>query len=254
MALYFEEHHGQQPQTLVLIHGGGLSSKQWKPQIECLSDFHLLIPDLPEQGKTGGEFELLDAARQVAGLIETHAHGGKAHVVGLSLGGAVVLALLHSYPAHIDTALVTGTSGKLSKTLGQVMVWSASISRLFSAKWLTNASIKSFGIEHYRDLVYDDLLHATDPGLNRRIAQALVALELPLKNTIPLLVLVGEKETSVAKQAARKIFHDIPNAKAAIVPGVGHVWNLQKPDLFCEVVKMWALQQKVSEKLQPMTR
>ena len=238
---------------MILIHGGGLSSKQWKPQIDCLADFHLLIPDLPEQGKTSGEFELVDATRQIAELIETKAHGGKAHVVGLSLGGAVVLTLLRSYPRRVRTAIVTGTSGKLSRTLGQIMIWSAVISRLFSAKWLTNAGIKQFGIEPYRDLVYDDLLRATAPGFNRRLAQSLMALELPLNNTIPLLVLVGEKETGVAKQAARQIFRDISNAKAALVPGVGHVWNLQKPDLFCEVAKMWALEQKIAGSLQTIS-
>lgn len=249
MALYFEEFYGEQAQTLVLIHGGGLSSKQWKPQIECLADFHLLIPDLPEQGKTSGQFELADATRQLADLIETRAHDGKAHVVGLSLGGAAVLTLLRSYPGRVRTAIVTGTSGKLSKMLGQTMIWSASISKLFSAKWLTNAGIKQFGIEPYRELVYDDLLRATDPGFNRRLAQSLMALELPLNNAIPLLVLVGEKETGVAKQAARQLGHDVSNAKMATVPGVGHVWNLQKPELFCEVARMWATQLKISAPL-----
>jgi len=73
----------------------------------------------------------------------------------------------------------------------------------------------------------------------------LMALELPVNNTVPLLVLVGEKETGAAKSAARQLFAAIPGVQAAIVPDVAHVWNLQKPDLFCDVVSQWATQKKI---------
>ncbi len=251
MALYFQSYHDDQAQTLVLLHGGGLSSKQWQPQIDCLSGFHLLLPDLPEQGKTGGQFDLVEAAQQVAELIAAHAHDGKAHVVGLSLGGAVVLELLRSHPDRVLTALVTGTSAKLSPMLGRIMIWTADVGRLFSAQWMTNAGIKQFGIEQYRDLVYDDLLRSTDPGFNKRVAHSLMALELPTQTGVLLLVLVGEKETPAAKSAAKQLFEQIPTASAATVPGVGHVWNLQNPALFCEVVRLWATQQQIASALQP---
>jgi pimeloyl-ACP methyl ester carboxylesterase len=166
-ALYCESHHEKQSQTLILLHGGGLSSKQWQPQVGGLRDFHLLLPDMPEQGKTGGEFELNDATKRIADLIAAQAHGGQAHVVGLSLGGAIVLELLRAYPGRVQTAIVTGTSGKLNRMLGQVMLWQADLGRLFSAKSMVNTSIRMFGIEAYRDLVYEDLLRATAPGLGR---------------------------------------------------------------------------------------
>src|SRR5262249_8563985 len=123
--------------------------------------------------------------------------------------------------------------------------------RLFSAQWMTNAGIKQFGIEPYRDLVYDDLLHAVDPAFNKRMAHSLMALELPTNNKALLLVLVGEKETPAAKSAAHQLFDQIPNASAATVPGVGHVWNLQNPALFCEVVSLWATQQQIAPALHP---
>jgi pimeloyl-ACP methyl ester carboxylesterase len=75
-ALYCESHHEKQSQTLMLLHGGGLSSKQWQPQAGGLRDFHLLLPDMAEQGKTGGEFELNDATKRIADLIAAQAHGG----------------------------------------------------------------------------------------------------------------------------------------------------------------------------------
>ena len=248
--LYCESHYEKQSQTLLLLHDGGLSSKQWQPQIGCLRDFHLLLPDMPEQGKTDGEFELNDATKRIADLIAAQAHGAQAHVVGLSLGGAIVLELLHACPERVQTAIVMGTSGKLNRMLGQVLLWQADLGRLFSAKWVVNMSIRMFGIEAYRDLVYEDLLRATAPGFTKRIAQSLMAAQIPTRNKVPLLVLVGEKETGPAKRAARGLAATIPNASGATVPRVGHVWNLQNPILFCDVVRLWASRQQVAPVLQ----
>ena len=250
-ALYYESHHEEQPQTFLLLHGGGLSSKQWQPQVDCLSDFHLLLPDMPEQGETGGEFELNDATKQIADLIASQAHGGQAHVLGLSLGGAIVLELLRSYPERVQTAIVTGTSGKLSRVLGQLMLWQADLGRLFSAKWMVNTSVKMFEIEAYRDLVYEDLLRSTASDFTKRIARSLMAAQMPTKNKVPLLVLVGEKETGPAKRAARQLAATIPSAKGATVPLVGHVWNLQNPILFCDVVRLWGTRQQIALVLRP---
>ena len=121
MDLYTLETGQQGQPAVVLLHGGGLSSKMWQPAIEMLPDFcRILAPDLPEQGQSEGiaPFTLDDTARRVAALIRQRVPGGKAHVVGLSLGGAVVLTLLHLAPEVVDRALVTGTAAVLSRLAG----------------------------------------------------------------------------------------------------------------------------------------
>ena len=81
--------------AIVFLHGGPLSSRMWQPQIEQLTDYHLLVPDLPEHGQSRAipPFALPDAATQVAELIRTKAHAGRAHVVGLSLGAQTTVQL-----------------------------------------------------------------------------------------------------------------------------------------------------------------
>src|SRR5436190_696195 len=41
-----------------------------------------------------------------------------------------------------------------------------------------------------------------------------------------------QKETVVAKHAARQLSKQIEGARGVMIPGVGHAWNLEVPDLF----------------------
>ncbi len=239
--------------AIVFLHGAGLSSRQWTPQLAALgADFYCLAPDLPEQGQTPGPFDLQVAVDGVAALIRAQVPAGKAHVVGLSLGGAVALELLRQYPDIVQTMLVTGTSGPLSPWLGRVMIWSAGLGKLMPDAWLANVAIQQFGLEAQRSLVYDDLLHAGDPGFNQRVARALMNHQLPERSAVPLLVLVGERETAAAKSAARGRLGHIPGATGRLVPVVGHVWNLQAPELFNAVVRAWATQSALPPELKSL--
>ncbi len=49
---------------------------------------------------------------------------------------------------------------------------------------------------------------------------------------------MGQKETFMAKSAARELSRTLP-AKGVMVPAVGHVWNLEAPDLFTAMVRAW---------------
>jgi pimeloyl-ACP methyl ester carboxylesterase len=76
-------------------------------------DYHCLIPDLPEHGHGCGikPFTIEDRARQIADLIRYRVPGGRAHVVGHSLGGQGLVALLamapHVAPHVLDRAVVS---------------------------------------------------------------------------------------------------------------------------------------------------
>ena len=89
MALYVQEVGVNNSRSIVFLHGGGVGGWMWRPQIEQLKDeYHLLVPDLPEHGKSADvkPLTLKNSAAQVAELIRTRAHGSRANVVGLSLG------------------------------------------------------------------------------------------------------------------------------------------------------------------------
>jgi len=108
--LYIEETGNPVAPTIVFLHGGGGGGWMWRPQVETLKgEYHLLAPDLPEHGRSADikPFAIADAALRVADLIRTRAHDGKAHVVGLSEGAQIVVALLASAPELVDRAVVS---------------------------------------------------------------------------------------------------------------------------------------------------
>ena len=238
--------------AVVLLHGGGLSSKMWQPALELLPDFHILAPDLPEQGQSEAitPFTLEDTAQRVAELIRQRVPGGKAHVVGLSLGGAVVLTLLRLAPEVVDTALVTGTAAVLDRWLGRLSLASLWILRLYKVETLAEMTLKQQGIPaQYRDLIFPDLVATASEAFNRTTIQALIDMQLPLQNPRPLLAMVGSKETPTAKGAARKLVRTVPNTRGAMIPGLNHVWPLQDPTLFCRVLRAWTSGERLPEEL-----
>lgn len=241
--------------TVVFIHGGGLSARMWQPVIERLPDFNCLAPDLPEHGqyRHQGPFTLDDAARRVADLIRQQAPDGRAHVVGLSLGGAVALTLARLAPEVTGHLMVTGTTATLSKFLAQLSLASLWMLRFYKPDDLVKASVKQWGIpEAYLPLFSEDLRHSTSEAFNRTLIDALVKQQLPERLSGPLLALVGEKETLPAKQAARKLAGLYPQATGRLVPGVGHVWALQNPDLFADTVRAWICDAPLPAILRPL--
>jgi pimeloyl-ACP methyl ester carboxylesterase len=229
--------------SIVFLHGGGLSSHMWEPQFERLSDFHCLAPDLPEQGKSAHirPFILEDAARRIVAIINERVPSKRSHVVGLSLGGAVALTMLRIAPECVDHMIVSGTSAGMGKALGWLLIAGGVMYRFMSPQALLKAAYRQFAIPpQYEELVRDDLLLSMNEVFNTHTAQALMDLKPPTAVTAPILVAVGEKETFVAKSDARKLVGAIQGARGIIVPGVGHVWNLQAPDLFADMVRTWS--------------
>ena len=255
--LYTMESGSKKNPAIVFLHGGGLSSKSWQPVIERLSaDFYCFAPDLPEQGKSFSikPFTLDDASNRVVEIIKAKVPDQKAHVVGLSLGGALTLTMMRLYPEIINHAVVTGTAAKLGHGLGKFSISSLWILKLYSPKTLVEMTIKQQGIPNtYRNLVYDDLLlTGPDLGFNKSVILEIMNMELPLQNKIPLLACVGSKETIPARQAAIKLTQTVPNTCGVIVPGLNHVWALQNPDLFAKTVRAWVTGKKLPEELQPI--
>ncbi len=254
--LYTYETGSPASPAIVFLHGGGLSSRMWQPVIERLPEFNCLAPDLPEHGKSASlkPFDLDDAARRVAELIRLHVPGRKAHLVGLSLGGAVVLNIARLDPAVTGQMMVTGTAARLGKILGRLSLSTLWMLRLSKPETLAKQSAKQWGIpETYLPLFQEDLLHATSADFNRTLIENLMRQELPECLPAPLLVTVGGKETVPAKQAARKLTRLYRESVGYMVPGMGHVWALQNPDLFADTVRMWVTQKPVPALLQPLS-
>lgn len=100
--------------TIVFLHGTRLTGASWAAQVaELAEEFHCLVPDLPGHGTAADlDFTLAGAAERVAELIEGEAHGGRAIVVGLSLGGYVAMDVAARWPERVRGLVISGATAE----------------------------------------------------------------------------------------------------------------------------------------------
>lgn len=237
MSLYVHQSGRVDTPGIVFLHGLGLSGAMWQPQFERLPDYHCLAPDLPEHGNSAnsGPFSLKDASRRVAELIRQSTPAGRAHVVGLSMGGAVAVRMLLDAPEVIDHVIVSGAATRLDPVLASVngMMGFLSPNQLAQLIFL-----QSNIPQDYHPLVLEGVRTVKSAAF-RHFSQEVTQIKLPQQAHVPLLVTVGQQETWVVQQAAREMRTTIQGAKGVMVPGVGHIWNLEAPDLFTQTVRSW---------------
>lgn len=97
--------------AIVFVHGTRLSRAMWQPQMGHLRDtYRVVAVDLPGHGRLADRpFTVTDASDEVALAIETAA-GGRAIVVGLSLGGYVAMDLAARRPELVRGLVVSGAT------------------------------------------------------------------------------------------------------------------------------------------------
>jgi pimeloyl-ACP methyl ester carboxylesterase len=236
--------------TIVFVHGGGPSGVMWRRHVESLADrFHCLAPDLPGFGRSNQlpAISLAATADLVAGLIELRVTSGQAHVVGLSYGGSVVLALLARHPDRIDRAVIDGAGVLTSWVDPFVVAGAVAVSPIVStrpvAALLGAVGLRGLGVS---------LGGARPSAIRRAFREGFVA---PLSRTqlearCPTLLVAGEKEPTV--RASNAAFADLmPHAVARYVPGLGHAWFAWRPELHIRMVEAWLSGQDLPSELKP---
>jgi pimeloyl-ACP methyl ester carboxylesterase len=232
--------------TVVLLHGVGNTGSMWAGLAAALPGYHCLAPDLPGHG---GSRELRwqsrgDTARRIADLIEARATGGRAHLVGLSLGGSVALELLATRPELLDRVIVDGCAVLPSAMIGPMKLGVAAISPLLRFGIVARAIGRALGISPgpgLEDFVAQ--IQAADPrSFRRAFADANDIRITPglLAAPCPTLLVAGERELRHVRQSNRLLAERMPSAEARMVPGAGHGWGpTQLPDVHRRMVEAW---------------
>jgi len=271
MTLYVYEKGPASALTIVFLHGAGGSGWMWQPQLDAMTDFHILVPDLPEHGQSAEikPFSIHDSAVRVAELIRTRAHGGKAHIVGLSEGAQIALALLAQNPQLVDRAII---SSALVRPIPGANLMSPGLIA-FCVKWFVEPfknmdwwiriNMKySAGIpekyypqfkKDFQSLTGDFFAHIIVENQRFRLPDGLERV------SVPTLVVAGKKEYGVMRQSVRDITNTIPTAKGFLVEHLRklslaeeHNWNMTAPDLFTQMVRAWITDHPLPAELQPI--
>ncbi|OCG73274.1 alpha/beta fold hydrolase [Microbacterium sediminis] len=256
--MHIEEHHAGAAESILFLHGGSVAGWMWTAQAEALPEYHAIVPDLPGFGASAGVpwTDLETVADDLAGIVRERGAGGRAHIVGLSLGGVLGALLCARHPDVVRRGLVTGAAvrgvGGLTRVSGlaQIALWGSAgywrgLARAFRlpadavpAFVETGLGTDRASARRMTRQVYDGLPAAALAGLG--------AL------TAPLLVLAGEREPRQVRDALPDVAGPAPRGTAAIVPRMHHVWSAEDPELFHRVLAHWLARAEPSPELLPL--
>ncbi len=261
MNLYFKETGTKNQETIIFLHGGGLAGWIWDEQIKSFHDYHCIVPDLPEHGKSAnvGPFTIECAAEMVVDLIKNHNSDGKAHLVGISLGAQIIVQILATHPDVVNHALITGTlirNMPHRETLLKLMDYTFKVYEpVKDTKFFIKANMRMYNIskDHF-DKFKESTLQLKTDSLHRILNENLFfTLPEGLKDAnSPVLVMMGEKDYKVIKESARDLVNALPNSKSYIVPKRGHVWNMELPSLFNKVLRSFITENPLPEDIKPL--
>lgn len=236
---------GQGP-DLLLLHGLGGSHDDWRRQRADLSrHFRLVIPDLRGFGASErrGPFTIRQHARDAAALLGA-LNIRRAHVVGLSMGGAVAIELALRRPERVAGLVLANTAPgfELSswerrymaflRFLLAAMLGVAGVARMFGKS--------TFPGPRQARLRRRQLERASHTSRWVYIASLRSLIRWNVEDRLrliaaPTLVLGGEYDyTDIGEK--RRWAALIPNARVQLLPGSRHRSDLDSPKAFNETV------------------
>jgi pimeloyl-ACP methyl ester carboxylesterase len=235
---------------IVFVHGALEDSRSWTPQLDALQDeFTVVAWDEPGAGRSGDlpteGFRLADYAACLAAVVDA-VDLGPAHIVGLSWGSTVALELFHDHPEVVATLTLTGGYAGWKGSLPADEV----AARLAGVQQMLDAPPEDFDptlpglfageppapvVPLLRSMAAEVRRHSMRTALSI-MAETDLRSVLPTIS-VPTLLVWGELDERSPLRIAHEFEQAIPDATLVVIPGCGHVTNLDRPDEFNRVVR-----------------
>lgn len=239
---------------LLLLHGYPLNRKMWQPQLELLVDAaNIIAPDLRGHGESdapAGPYTMDQLADDALALLDQLGLAGPAVVGGFSMGGYVALALYRRHPERVAGLILAATKAGADSD-------AARANREKSA-----ALAQEKGVDAIVDAMLPKLLaphtYAAHPELVAEVRHMI--LSTPVNGIVgdllgmkdradstdllpqidrPVLVIHGQDDQLIPPTEAEWMAARIPNARLVLVPGAGHLLNLEQPEEFSAEVRVF---------------
>jgi pimeloyl-ACP methyl ester carboxylesterase len=230
--------------SVVFVHSTRLTGGMWAPQLADLSgEFRTIAIDLPAHGARAGEPFTLDGAGEILGAaIRDHATGGRAVVVGLSLGGYVAMALAAREPALVRGLVLSGATAEPVGARSLPFLALASLMDRVGADRLDRLNAWFFR-SRYPSALAEPIV--AGGFWSKGGAQALRAIAgerfLPRLAAYPGPTLILNGEFDVILRLAAPTFAAVAvEARRVRLAGATHLANLDRPLAFSEAVRRFA--------------
>ena len=230
---------------VVLLHAFPLNRSMWEPQIAALfGECRCIVPDLRGFGESpkSGPYSMDRHADDVVALLDA-LQIERAVIGGLSMGGYVAFAIWRRHRKRVRALVLADTRAGADNAEGKkkrdelIAVARNEGAGAVADRQITGLIGKSTRekqpelVERIRTLMAGESAEG--------IAGALEAMRGRPDSTtllseidVPTLVVVGEEDVVTPVKEARAMHEAIRGSRLEIIPGAGHLSNLERPAAF----------------------
>ena len=253
-SLWYERRGSGAP--LLLITGFGISGAVFEPVLDRYAErFSCIVFDNRGSGRSQAPLRptsMPELAADAVGLLDELGIAS-AHVYGVSMGGMIAQEVALRFPERVRGLVLGCTSPggprAVRPTVRELRVVAAAAAGaprspvdstlaavLFSERFRRDEPERAhFLLEHFRRHL---------PAAQGVAAQLLASVFHDTVSRLdqvqaPTLVLHGERDVMAPLGNARMLAERIPNAELAIVPGAGHAYALERPDVSFNLFASW---------------
>jgi 3-oxoadipate enol-lactonase len=234
---------------LTLSHSLACRLEMWDEEVRRLSQrFTVLAYDSRGHGESGaptGPYNLDHFADDIKGLFDALGIE-RSHWIGLSMGGVFGIAAALKYPGIFTTMVLADTSSRLSDEGIAAFKDRVAKVRAGGMEAMVDPTLRRWFKDSFRD---------QEPALMARVADWIRTTPLEgyigcsaaipsidatarLKEIdVPCLVIVGADDIAMPLPMAQTLQRNLPRTQAVeIIPGAGHLSNLEQPAAFNAVL------------------
>ncbi|MBO9451222.1 alpha/beta fold hydrolase [Tropicibacter sp. R16_0] len=236
-----------QGEPVMLIHGVGMQSAAWGPQVDALSaTHHVIAVDMPGHGGSDPLPEAAELPDFVAWASEVlrALNVGPVNLAGHSMGALIAGGMAIEHPEQIRRVAVVNGVHRRSAGARQAVEARAQEIRQGAIdletplnRWFTSKDCAA------RDQVAR-WLGAVDPGGYATAYGAFARGDDTYadgwhKVACPMLALTGDRDPNSTPEMSQAIAEAAQDGEAVVIEGHRHMVNLTAPDVVTDIMRKW---------------
>lgn len=240
------EYGGENPDVIVLLHGGGLSWWNYREAAKVLSEqYHVVLPVLDGHADSDAGFiSMEENASRLIAYMDEHFGGQVTAIGGLSLGGQILVEMLSQRPGICRYALIESALVKPMKLTASLLGPAFGMSYgLIKQKWFAKLQAAYLGIpgklfdDYYRDtcrIRKEDMIAFLEANSVYEIKPMLS------DTTAKVKIVAGAREQKNIRDSAKLLQRAIPGSSMEILPGLRHGdLSINHPKQYAQMLSAW---------------
>ena len=232
---------------VIFIHAFPLDRTQWDEQAALVEkNFRVLRYDVRGLGESevgGGQYTIEQFADDLFALMDERKIG-RAAVCGISMGGYIALRAAERSPERFSALILCDTRSEADGNEAKL--------KRHTAMKAVQKNLATYADTFMRATLAEETLSGA-PAVTGKVRAiisrqspagvcgALLAMAARTDTTealpnmkMPVLILVGEKDSLTPPSASEAMKKSLPDAELRVIPGASHLSNFDRPQVFNE--------------------